>query len=120
MQSIDGILILQEIDLLDRVRKEANRNSGKATSAEEYCTELFDKFNELNATDEPVWINLLGNMLKIAFRQPGFAESHATDLLLNPTLSFAERLTLYQRYNRFVSCLWKENGQSVVIDGTLD
>lgn len=102
MQMLEGIMALQSFDLLDIVCKQ-NPKFGNVKAGSQYCQELFNKYNALNVTDEPAWIDLLGGMARIAFDYPGFAKEHGQDLVIKPFATDTERATIYQRFNCHVS-----------------
>lgn len=101
-QMFEGIETLQSLDLLDVVCKYEPK-FGNKKAGQQYCQELFNKFNTLNTTDEPAWINILGNMARIAFNYPEFAKEHGQELLIKPFATEIERSTIYQRFNCHVS-----------------
>ncbi|KAI9491166.1 hypothetical protein BDB00DRAFT_874560 [Zychaea mexicana] len=103
LQIVDGIKILQDLDLFDDVCKAASESSGGARSAHDYCAALLDKFVQYSSTTEPVWIELVGEILVIAFHQPGFAAKYATQLLLENSSTYADRLATYQRFNAYIN-----------------
>ncbi|KAI8145657.1 hypothetical protein BJV82DRAFT_554475 [Fennellomyces sp. T-0311] len=109
VQTIDGIKLLQDLKMFDMVCQATPKSSGGSDSALAYCSSLFDKFNEFNNTTEPVWIDLVGEILKIAFHQRGFAEKHAEDLLLNHSELYTERSAIYQRFNSYINDLVATN-----------
>ena len=104
LQIIDGIKILQDLNLFDNVCKASPKSSGGAQSAYDYCVALYDKFVQYNSTTEPVWIQLIGEMLEIAFHQPGFAETYAEKLLLENNATYANQLAIYQKFSSHVKC----------------
>ena len=102
LQIIDGIKILQDLNLFDNVCKASPKSSGGAQSAYDYCVALYDKFVQYNSTTEPVWIQLIGEMLEIAFHQTGFAKTYAEKLLLENNATYANRLAIYQKFSSHV------------------
>ncbi|KAL0088017.1 hypothetical protein F4703DRAFT_1975680 [Phycomyces blakesleeanus] len=106
-QKVEGIKILQLSGLLDIVCKELHKRGANVDSAADYCCQLLDKFIELCSTDEPTWIDILGNILKIAFNQKGLATSQGSALLgLTGVLSqktHTEKLTIYQKYSDYIN-----------------
>ncbi|KAG0180275.1 hypothetical protein DFQ29_000972 [Apophysomyces sp. BC1021] len=111
-QAIDGVRVLQSLHLLDMLCSEncKRKRNNAAMSGDEYCQKLFDKFIEFHSTHEPSWINILGNMIKIAFNQPLFARSHGSWLLglsgSMESMGYVEKLTVYQKYSDYInSCI---------------
>ncbi|KAI9025751.1 hypothetical protein CLU79DRAFT_698900, partial [Phycomyces nitens] len=102
-QKVEGIKILQLSGLLDTVCKELHKRGANVDSAQDYCCQLVDKFIELCLTDEPTWIDILGNILRIAFNQKGLVAAQGSTLLgLTGVLSHkthTEKLTIYQKYS---------------------
>ncbi|KAI9262204.1 hypothetical protein BDA99DRAFT_438520 [Phascolomyces articulosus] len=103
LQIVDGIKILQELGLFDNICKALPKMSGGAESAYDYSLALYDKFIQFNATTEPVWIRLIGEMLQIAFRQPEFAAEYAKKLLLEQNLTYATQLATYQKFSSHIN-----------------
>ena len=83
IQTVEGVKTLQSCGLLDLACKESQRHGGYISSAQEFCERLFDKFIECRSANEPLHIHLLGDMLHIAFSQPGFAILHGPSLLVS-------------------------------------
>lgn len=102
MQIVEGVKILQELKLLENVCKVAPRSSGNHTTAIGFCSDLFGKFRQLQWTEDPPSIQLLGNMLKIAFHEETVASRHAKELLFDTGENDAERLAVYQKFGPYV------------------
>ncbi|KAI8384548.1 uncharacterized protein BYT42DRAFT_493256, partial [Radiomyces spectabilis] len=102
-QLIEGILSLQSLGLLDDICKESHKKWKNASSADTYCAILFDEFLELRSLEEPMTNAFLGDLIRIAFKQPGFAGEHGRDLLgysgVLSTQDYDEKLSIYQKFN---------------------
>lgn len=84
LETIQGVRRLQEMDLLDMVCSHWYKidPTGGPPSSDAFCTSLFDTFLRLQNVDNPALIELLGNMIKLAFGQPHFADKHGPELLV--------------------------------------
>lgn len=84
IQTIDGLKLIQSLGALDLVCHELNILDDKfPASADEFCLALFNQYlNYCEATQDPLWIQLLGSTLIISFGQPGFSQQHAASLLV--------------------------------------
>lgn len=102
MQVVEGVKILQELKLLENVCKESPRPSRYHPTAISFCSDLFNKFSQFHQTEDPALIQLLGNMLKIAFHEEAVALEYAKELLFDIGNNDAERLALYQKFGEYV------------------
>lgn len=102
MQVVEGVKILQELKLLENVCKESPRPSRYYPTAISFCSDLFNKFSQFQQTEDPALIQLLGNMLKIAFQEKSVALEYAKELLFDIGSNDAERLALYQKFGEYV------------------
>ncbi|KAI8098597.1 uncharacterized protein BX664DRAFT_288171 [Halteromyces radiatus] len=109
MEMLQGIKQLQGMGLLDLTCKkwnEIDRASGP-TSSDAFCQSLFDKFLDYQQMDDPTLVDLLGNMVQIAFNQPYFVKYHALELLGcaddSNRKSDKELLTIYNRHSSTIN-----------------
>ncbi|KAI9317521.1 hypothetical protein BX666DRAFT_1633731 [Dichotomocladium elegans] len=109
LQTIEGIKIFQDLKMLDLICRSAPASSGNRPSALDYCESLFGKFMEFRDTYEPANINLLGEMLKIAFNLKGFAAEHAEELLLKSDDKLTDRTKTYQKFSGFINDCYATN-----------
>lgn len=68
-------MICEELHRIDRSHPE---------NADAYCELVFDQYLKFSRSiQDPLCIQVLGNSLIIAFSQEGFAEKHASELLVS-------------------------------------
>ncbi|GAN09060.1 DNA-dependent protein kinase catalytic subunit isoform 1 [Mucor ambiguus] len=108
-QTVDAIKYLQSIRVLDKVcQRAAAFDAQYPSSAFAYCETLLKNFlGSCKSAQEPLRIQLLGNMTTICFAQPGFAESYCQEFLAFsvPAKRFAhkEKLEIFQKFDKYVA-----------------
>ena len=93
---MDGIKLLQSIDGLQMICKELHKLDRRIPDdADKYCKLLIDQFLLRGApVQEPLFIQLLGSSVTVAFAQKRFPEKHASDLLVNTIQERLQRTQL--------------------------
>ncbi|KAL9555838.1 hypothetical protein MBANPS3_002175 [Mucor bainieri] len=108
-QTVDAIKYLQSIQALDKVcQTAALSNPQYPSSAFAYCETLLGHFlASCKSAQEPLRIQLLGNMATICFAQPGFAETHCETFLAFaiPAKRFAhkDKIDIFQKFDKYVA-----------------
>lgn len=108
-QTIDGIKYLQSINALDMVCEQAGHlNPNYPKDVSQYCQMLFKNFlQNCKSAQEPLRVNLLGNMVCICFSQAGFAEKHGAEFLRfsipSKRSAHRERIEIFQKFVKYVA-----------------
>ncbi|KAI8057472.1 hypothetical protein BDF21DRAFT_319929, partial [Thamnidium elegans] len=108
IQTIDGLKLIQSLNALDSVCQLSYKlNSKHPETAEKFCLALFDQYLRLcQTTQDPLWVQILGSSLLIAFTQPGFSQNYASELLgfsgKLESLSNPQKLDIYQKHRDYI------------------
>ncbi|KAI8354648.1 hypothetical protein BD560DRAFT_455990 [Blakeslea trispora] len=109
IQTVEGIRFLQSISMLEIVcQKSYQLNHNYPRTTHDYCSHLFKTYLVLCLdAQKPLQLQITGNLLLIAFSQPGFASAHATDLLALSgslmELDKNQKVEIFQKHLEYIS-----------------